>query len=228
MPDNFTPITPMKFFTQTVIPTTFDESLTYYELLTKMTGKINELVEIVNYQGEGIYGYIDEQLAKFKEEWEAELQQVVASMNDTINENNVQLNGRIDTLTQTLTKQQSDYEKEINQKILTMQAELDANYAKLITIIHDTDETNREWTENLLQKFEESLPDTFPPVVDPTDGKTEDIQTVINHIWNSMRENALTAQEYDALLLTAEGYDNYELTAEQYDRAGKLLLSPAN
>lgn len=61
-------------------------------------------------------------------------------------------------------------------------------------------------------------------VYDPTTGSVENLQTVIDNLYNASREDALTATEYDALELTATAYDAYLLTAIEYDRQGKLLL----
>lgn len=60
---------------------------------------------------------------------------------------------------------------------------------------------------------------------DPTTGTMNNLQVVIDNIYNTSREEALTATEYDALQLTATAYDNYELTAFNYDRYGKTLLT---
>jgi phage host-nuclease inhibitor protein Gam len=60
---------------------------------------------------------------------------------------------------------------------------------------------------------------------DPTTGITNNLQTVIDNIYGTSREEALTASEYDALQLNATTYDDYELTAFNYDRYGKTLLT---
>ena len=61
-------------------------------------------------------------------------------------------------------------------------------------------------------------------VFDSSTGQMEDLQTVINHLFNMTRDDALTATEYGELDLTATAYDAYELTASQYDNNGKSLL----
>lgn len=61
-------------------------------------------------------------------------------------------------------------------------------------------------------------------VYDPTTGSVENLQTVIDNLYNTSREDALTATEYDALQLTATAYDAYQLSAIEYDREGKVLL----
>lgn len=61
-------------------------------------------------------------------------------------------------------------------------------------------------------------------VYDPTTGMTESLQTVIDNLYNTSREEAITASEYDGLELTASTYDGYEITAFNYDRYGKTIL----
>lgn len=61
-------------------------------------------------------------------------------------------------------------------------------------------------------------------IFDPTTGTYQDLQTVIDNIYNTSREEAITASEYDGLELTATTYDGYEITAFNYDRYGKTIL----
>ncbi len=61
-------------------------------------------------------------------------------------------------------------------------------------------------------------------IYDPTTGILSPLQIVIDNLYGSTREDALTATEYDALELTATAYDAYELTAFEYDKNAKSLL----
>lgn len=62
----------------------------------------------------------------------------------------------------------------------------------------------------------------------PATGEQQDLQTVINSLFDVSREDALTATEYDALELTATYYDGQEISAYDYDVAGKTLLVPVS
>lgn len=59
---------------------------------------------------------------------------------------------------------------------------------------------------------------------DPTTGTMNNLQTVIDNIYSTSREEAITASEYDGLELTATTYDGYEIPAFDYDRYGKTIL----
>ena len=61
-------------------------------------------------------------------------------------------------------------------------------------------------------------------VYNPATGMQQDLQTVINSLFDVSREDALTATEYDGLELTATYYDGQEISAYDYDIAGKTLL----
>ena len=65
-------------------------------------------------------------------------------------------------------------------------------------------------------------------VYDPTTGVLSPLQTVIDNLYGTTREEALTATEYDGLELTATTYDGYEITAFNYDKYGKSILMGAS
>ena len=46
--ENYTPLTPFKFWVQKVLPTVYDDSLSYYELLTKVVDYLNTMAEDVS------------------------------------------------------------------------------------------------------------------------------------------------------------------------------------
>lgn len=62
-------------------------------------------------------------------------------------------------------------------------------------------------------------------VYDPSTGVLSPLQTVIDNLYGTSRDEALTATEYGALDLTATAYDAYEITAFNYDRYGKTILT---
>lgn len=62
-------------------------------------------------------------------------------------------------------------------------------------------------------------------VYDPSTGLLSPLQTVIDNLYGTSRDEALTATEYGALDLTATAYDAYEITAFNYDRYGKTILT---
>ena len=58
---------------------------------------------------------------------------------------------------------------------------------------------------------------------DPTTGQYENINTVLNNIYNMIR-NALTCTEFDNLELTATEFDAMQISAYNFDVNGKLYF----
>lgn len=54
-------IKPMKFWCQKVLPLVYDDSLSYYEQVCKVSGKVNELIGIIN---DKLETYIRQELDK--------------------------------------------------------------------------------------------------------------------------------------------------------------------
>lgn len=61
-------------------------------------------------------------------------------------------------------------------------------------------------------------------VYDPTTGILSPLQTVIDNLYGTSREEAITATEYDGLEITATAYDALDITAFNYDKYGKTIL----
>ena len=59
---------------------------------------------------------------------------------------------------------------------------------------------------------------------DPTTGTFNNIQVVVNNLFNTLVTDALTCTEFEALDLTATGFDAYEITAYDFDTQGKIIL----
>lgn len=78
--------------------------------------------------------------------------------------------------------------------------------------------------DNALKDYIDSVALGQIYVYNPATGERQDLQTVINSLFDVSRENALTADEYDALELTATYYDEQDISAYDYDTAGKTLL----
>lgn len=230
-------INQLHLWTQSVLPATFDDSLSYYEVLAKTVNKLNEVIEIVNAQGEGIETYITQLFDEYKAAWDAETNAKLQALQDNVDSQVNSLTNYVNTEVGSLQQQFSSYtqqsdlkfaafQNKVNADIAAFQTKVNNDLANMVQSIVDADTANRQWTIGLLEEFKATLPTQLPPIIDPTDGKLEDVQTVVNHLWDALNTNSITAGEYDALELTAEEYDAKQLTARQYDQTGKLLLMP--
>lgn len=97
-----------------------------------------------------------------------------------------------------------------------IRAEIAGQLAQIRSYIDVQDNALRDYIDNV------ALGQIY--VYNPATGERQDLQSVINSLFDVSRENALTATEYDALELTATYYDGQDISAYDYDTAGKTLL----
>lgn len=123
-----------------------------------------------------------------------------------------------------LRQEMTEFEEHINDSIALQFAEIKV---ELQSMIATTLVQAKAYTDSVAAQLEDEIQQISIgqiSVFDPTTGLYSPLQTVIDNLYNTSRDDALTASEYDALDLTATAYDAYELTAREYDVNGKSLL----
>lgn len=123
-----------------------------------------------------------------------------------------------------LRAEMTQFEADINQAIALQFAEIKVELQSTIATV--LTQANA-YTDSVAERLEAEIQAVSVgdiSLFDPTTGIISPLQTVIDNLYNSGRDDALTATEYDTLELTATGYDAYELTAIEYDQNGKNLL----
>lgn len=119
-----------------------------------------------------------------------------------------------------MTEFENQVTADINNRFAQIKVELQAMIA---TALMQANAYTDAIASNLEQEIQEISVGQIT-IYDPTTGVISPLQTVIDNIFGSTRDNALTATEYDALDLSASDYDAYQLTAYNYDKSGKVLL----
>jgi len=123
-----------------------------------------------------------------------------------------------------LRQEMTDFEGQINLEISNRFAEIQIQLQAMIsTALVQANAYTDAMGARLEQEIQEISLGQIT-VYDPTTGVLSPLQTVIDNLYGSTREEALTATEYDALDLTATAYDAYDITAFNYDKYGKTIL----
>lgn len=126
---------------------------------------------------------------------------------------------------QALRLEMENFEDEVNANIQTQFAgikiELQAMISTALTQANAYTDAKAAQLEQEIQEISVGNITLY----DPTTGILSPLQVVIDNIYGSSREDAITAGEYDALELTASDYDGRELTAFDYDKYAKSLLT---
>ena len=117
-----------------------------------------------------------------------------------------------------------EFENDVNENI---NARFNAISLELRSMIATALDQANAYTDLVAQGLENEIQNIAVGQItlyDPTTGTMNSLQNVIENLYGTTREDALTATEYDALELTATDYDTLEITATDYDRYGKLYL----
>ena len=135
-----------------------------------------------------------------------------------------EIEAEIERLRNEMTSFEEQVENTLAQEFANIRIELQAMIASCLAQAN-------AYTDVIAGRLEQQIEEIVAGqinVYDPTTGLLSPIQTVIDNLFNSSRNDALTATEYDTLddgdPLSATAYDAYELTARDYDVSGKVLL----
>lgn len=181
-----------------MIPKTYKESLTYEEQILWLQKYLNEMLEW---------------LTKLQEDFDnidlnfEELEQKITT-----------LQSEVDSITVLLNTKAS--KEELDTAINNLETELKALIQSDYEVLKEYVDTQDEYLQYQIDHFDIGN----IKIYDPTTGLLENIQTVIDNIYDQTRDEAITASEYDALELTATVYDAKEITAFNFDRYGKTIL----
>lgn len=187
------------------ISTDYQDNLTYVEYLLGVLKKMNEIIVQVKSNTSFIEDY-DGRI----EAVEREIATLVKEIQNFENQVNTNFANLEEELINTINLRLAEIRSELLALIAVYRAEAKAYTDTQIALVE------QEIQNILLGQI---------IIHDPTTGFESDLQTVINNIYDSTREEALTATEYDALELTATTYDGYEITAFNYDQYGKTILT---
>lgn len=237
----------LQYWCYKILPLVYDDSLSYYEVLSKTTDKVNELVDACQkyYQDAIKYAddlnaetfkdvkeYIDEQL-----DVEGILDKVNKALDDAIT--------KVDTNLEEFRKENEELqlyietiEKNLDTKIVEQNANVAATVAELtkdvtaqleaLRVYSDTQDTVlRDYIDTELQKIMDSLPEiTSVQVIDPTTGQIADIGEVLQNMYSALTYWAFTAAEFDKAGYTCDYLDGLKLTALEWDTRGMNLSKP--
>lgn len=119
----------------------------------------------------------------------------------------------------------NDYKVQLNQEIeqrfVAIQTQLTEQIASATSYM-------RAYTDARAQELQQQIDNIAIgeiTVYDPSTGTIVPLQTALDNLFDSSREGAITASEYDALNISASTYDGLEITATEYDRNGKAILT---
>lgn len=176
------------------------DSLTVYGIICQMAGEINKLIVQVNKNTEDLSN-IDINF-------------------DNINNSISNINQEIENLKADMTKLSTDINNQVD-------AKLENQYSRVVQLMSDYQTIFNNELKTLRSDLEEEIKNIELGNViayDPTTGEYSNVSIVIQNVYDALRNNAITVNEFEALDLTAEEFDNKEISAYNFDVNGKTFL----
>lgn len=227
-------IVPFKYIhCEKVLPLTYDDSLSYYEVLAKCVNKLNLAIKNLNTMSDNLDNF-DERI-KVVETGLAEVQSEINTFEQSVNNRFTELEAQlIATINNALAEAQSEIDAlktqvealstEIDEKVAELSSEIEnrlANAVASLTVLLNeglqemrllidlNNEEMKRYIDEVLEDFKESIPEFENVIVrDVITGELVNIQVALRNLYNYLRANAITAHEYDDLQLTAQEYDS--------------------
>lgn len=239
-------IIPFHFWSQHVLPLVYDDSLSYLEVLEKVKIKLNEVIDNINSWSDVIKNYTDQQIGLLRTELKTYIDQqdslITSNLTELMGGLEQRVNNALAINQQEMEQLKADYQEsdrqlrqwvteqllDINQQFMEFENSVNATIAWLKNYIDNGDEEGIRYTDKEIKRLEDIIKNIqinpVQMVICPVDGKVESIQKALDDMWYSLNVWALTAIEYDTLLIPAEEYDNYQLSAWQYDFLARWYL----
>lgn len=110
----------------------------------------------------------------------------------------------------------------------SVDSQLDEFMSEVIALVQGQIDNLKRYSDSEDAKLKAYIDDAIIGKIilyNPATGLQDNLQNVINTIYDVSRTGSITASEYDALELTATVYDGKEITAYDYDVNGKAILT---
>lgn len=230
---------------QKVLPLVYDDSLSYYEVLCKVSQKVNTLIDDVNEfmdwatKHEADYDElkkrvdrVENEIDTFEEQIQAEFDQLKADQQKAFDEQTAKLDAKLAEfqreIERTLASIRNEFnvlKAEVRQELAEMKVEIARELAYLNQLIVANNEYVFAYVQRTLQEFIDNFPEMANvPVYNPVRGGTTTLQRALNDLYSVACVNGITAFQFDSLGLTAEEFDNLGITAQEFDQEGYVKL----
>lgn len=210
---NIETLPPLKKMCITIgnLPTSYVESMTYYEQLMWLCKYITDtVIPAINTNAEALQelkDYVDNYLHGFEE-----LKVKVDALDVLVSA----LNSQTEENTQNIILLREKINNDINNLKVELEADINGAYDTLKAYVdYNIEDLNNKITNIQIGAIS---------VYNPTNGLLQPLQEVLNDLYEVGNKDGLTASEFDALDLTATAFDSYEITAYEFDSEGKIIL----
>ncbi len=224
----------IRFMCHKILPLVYDESLSYYETLCKVSNKLNETIEATNQLNENVDSFSSaiNSLNSRVTQIATEMNTFEANLTARFNELEARLNNEVDTRLDAVDAKMDELDHKVDLAIASidiakreMKDYIESEIETLTRLVnnsiadalHILDQRMKDFEFSMqvyikaqLQAYLDQIPEIENVIVfDPVEGKLAPIQDVIDHLYWDTHVNALDCFEFDHLGLTCEQLDNF-------------------
>lgn len=231
-------LTKFRFFCQHVLPLVYDDSLSYYEVLCKLTSKLNETIEQVNTLEDTMSDIqtafdelaqtvsdlndlyttfettINNRFSALETELTDEINTAVTELSDAVDAKLDDIENRVTVLENLVDTKITELENTINVKFATLSAQLQSELQDAIDVFEATIEVNYQKTIDYVDRKIQEVIDMIPSLQDVHlfdyySGQLVELQTAWYNMFNATRVHALSVHDFEHLGLTCGELDSY-------------------
>jgi hypothetical protein len=190
------------------IPSVYSNKQSYYECLCYIGYKVNECIDAINGFTDAYKQYTDEKVA--------ELKTYVDGLNNDIY-------NHIAEVEKNIRNDMNKKDAELDKKIDDVQNNLIERINKLNVLIYQLNSETRDYIDTSITKLYDYINNYVPSnmqVLNPVKGYYTSLNQALGDMYDNLRYNALTCNEFDALNLTCTELDNLLLSCTEFDLYG--------
>ena len=190
------------------IPSVYSNKQSYYECLCYIGYKVNECIDAINGFTDAYKQYTNEKVA--------ELKTYVDGLNNDIYNHIAEVEKNI----------RNDMDKkdaELDKKIDDVQNDLIERVNRLNVLIYQLNGETRDYIDTSIKKLYDYINNYVPSnmqVLNPVKGYYTSLNQALGDMYDNLRYNALTCNEFDSLNLTCTEFDNLLLSCTEFDLYG--------
>lgn len=205
MPKELKPVVPLLCCD---IPSVYSNKQSYYECLCYIGYKVNECIDAINGFTDAYKQYTDKKVA--------ELKTYVDGLNNDIY-------NHIAEVEKNIRNDMNKKDAELDKKIDDVQNNLIERINKLNVLIYQLNSETRDYIDSSITKLYDYINNYMPSnmqVLNPVKGYYTSLNQALGDMYDNLRYNALTCNEFDTLNLTCTEFDNLLLSCTEFDLYG--------
>lgn len=190
------------------IPSVYSNKQSYYECLCYIGYKVNECIDAINGFTDAYKQYTDEKIAELK------------TYVDNIN---TDIYNHIAEVEKNIRNDMYKKDAELDKKIDDVQNNLIERINKLNILIYQLNSETRYYIDASIAKLYDYINNYVPnnmQVLNPVKGYYTSLNQALGDMYDNLRYNALTCNEFDSLNLTCTEFDNLLLSCTEFDLYG--------